>query len=68
MTTARQLIRDGVCTPACLAATSEPVKCRCPCSGRWHALAADVDLTTVADVRQWRRFDRMTDLEILACQ
>ena len=64
MTTA-DLIRSGGCTSACIAATTAPTRCTCPCTGEFHGLLAHAHLDTLIDGRR-RGLRQLTDLEVIS--
>jgi hypothetical protein len=64
MTTVRELLESGSCTPACIAAVTTSERCKCPCRDRFHGLCADANIDALLDARG-RGMNLLTDLEIL---
>ncbi|TCJ36872.1 hypothetical protein [Parafrankia sp. BMG5.11] len=49
VTTARQLVDAGACTPGCLLAAVPVATCSCRCAGRHHGALADVPVSVEAE-------------------
>lgn len=60
-----ELVTRGQCTAACLAASSDPARCRCPrCGGRLHGVLARADVTTLLESRRAGR-DKLSDAQVV---
>jgi hypothetical protein len=62
--TPMELVTGRHCTPGCLAATTSVSRCKCPCSGRYHALVANADVSALIEARRSGR-DLQTDADLV---
>ena len=62
--TPAELIKERRCTPGCLAATTKPNRCSCPCGTAYHGLTSRADITALIESRQTGR-DLLGDLAMV---
>lgn len=62
--TVADLIRDNHCTAACIAAITEPSRCKCLCAGRFHSLVGNAHIDALVEARRGG-LQHLTDLEVL---
>lgn len=64
--TPKELVKQKVCSAACLSAMAPDRRCRCQrCGGHLHGILANADITALIDARRYGR-DLLDDLEVIA--